>query len=156
MKNFTSFLLLFIALLLLPISINAQEEKVYTLYTHLDCPHCQKVDKFLEDNELKDIVLEKQLKNNDENYEELVEVWDNLGASDPQKGWPFMVYTDSEGAEQFLVGDEPIIAMLSAEYGIDIPEPVEDTPNYFLLLVGGLVLATTAGYGVSSMFKKEK
>lgn len=142
-------------------------EQLFTIYVHEDCPHCAKVEAFVDQYQINDQVEYIQLKNNKANMDALQAEWDKFNVSRDDQGWPFMVYVDQTGEESYAVGDEPIIKVLSQYNNIPYVEPVVDdgsnitsdgtdsSGDRIFLILGGAILAFIVGYGVYAAVSKK-
>ncbi|WKZ30965.1 MAG: glutaredoxin domain-containing protein [Candidatus Dojkabacteria bacterium] len=142
-------------------------EQTFLIYVHEDCPHCQRVEAFVEEQGIQDQVEYVELKNNQENMDALQAEWEKFNVPTSDQGWPFMVYEDENGDETYATGDEPIIQILSQYNGIPYTAPdngedttTSDSPSGGLgdsvfLVLGGVVLMFIVGYGVYSAASKK-
>lgn len=124
------------------------------LYVREGCPHCEKVDAFLEKNNLKNFVIRNETFNNEEKQKELEAWFVKLNVTDVnQKGVPFLVIDD----KTYFVGDVDIIKYIAGKNNIVVQEPQyqASTADTIFLAVGGIVLFGVIGYGVYSSFKKK-
>lgn len=101
-----------------PLNTNGQ----YILYHRETCSHCKKVIKFLEDNNVKDKVVLRELPSDEndtreemvKNKEEFTKVCAATGLSETECGLPFLTHDGT-----YKVGDSPIITYLKSEFGIE-------------------------------------
>lgn len=156
MKKLFVYLIAVLSLtLFLPSFANAQEvgDKPL-LYVRQGCPHCAKVEAFLDKYNLNDTVKMIETYNNEANTNELNSWFTKLNVTDPnQQGVPFLVVDD----KTYFVGDEPIIQYLAAQHNITIDpnEYQSSTADSVFLLIGGLVLFGVIGYGIYNSLKKK-
>jgi glutaredoxin len=125
------------------------EEYVYVIYVDKTCPHCRDAKEFIADNDIEEHVEYVELYQNEENYNQLVALWDENDVPDEQRGWPFMVVNDDPF--EYVVGGEPIIDFLAEEFNIDTSDSnsnPDSSSNSALLLVGGVVILGVLGYGI--------
>lgn len=142
--------------LLFPMFVNAQEvgDKPI-LFVRKGCPHCAKVEAFLDKYNLRENVEFKETFNNEANTKEMGDWFTKLNVTDPnQRGVPFLVVDD----KTYYVGDIPIIEYLAEKNNIevDVSEYQSSMADTIFLVVGGLVLFGVVGYGLYSSFAKKK
>jgi glutaredoxin len=123
------------------------------LFVREGCPHCAKVDAFMEEHDLTDQVERVETYNNEENIAQMEEWFDHFAIAESQRGVPFMVVDD----ETYYAGDTPIIQYMADQNDIEVkPEEYQSsTSDTAILLLGGLFLAGVLGYGIYSMFRKK-
>lgn len=135
----------------------AQSEGVYTIYVHEQCPHCKDVEKFVALNGLENNVNYIQLYNQEDNYDELITIFEENNIPEADQGWPFLIV--NEDPFEYVVGGDPIIDFLTEEFNVDVVEgPKKDVSSggKVLLGVGGIVLLGVLGYGLFSILGKEE
>lgn len=84
----------------------SQSQKNVTIYVADSCPHCVKVEQYLDDNDVGayfNITL-KEVSRNRANAKEFSDWTDKMGVDIRDRGVPFMVV-----GNQYFVGDKPII-----------------------------------------------
>lgn len=141
----------------------AAEERVFTIFVHEDCPHCQDVEKWVAENDLEDNVKYMELKNNDANNDLLAEYWEKFEIEGGM-GWPFMVVSEED--KTYQIGSTPIMEELAAQLGIDYEESdalapgttnKEDSAGDTLFFIfGGLIVLAVVGYAVYSLISDEE
>lgn len=138
----------------------------YTMFVHEDCPHCQLVEAFVEQNGIEDHITYLELKNNDENMDLLEQKWEELEIPGGI-GWPMMIV--DEEAKLYETGDTPIISYLAEEFGLDY-DPATDTnvgagggPNQdtsggdtLFFMFGAIIVLGVVGYAISSVVSEKK
>jgi glutaredoxin len=123
------------------------------LFVREGCPHCAKVDSFMNEYSLTDQVERVETLNNNEEIALMEEWFDHFELPANQRGVPFMVVDN----DTYYAGDTPIIQYLADQNDIEIvAEEYQATmSDTVILLVGGGFLAAVLGYGIYSMFKKK-
>lgn len=128
-------------------------DKVFTIYVHADCPHCQKVERYVASNELEKNVNYIELKNNEENYNQLVKIWEENNIPQADQGWPFMIV--NEAPFQYATGDAPIIKVLQDSLDFEEKEGSSgsgsSTESNILFAFGGFILLSVLGYGMYAL-----
>lgn len=139
-----------------------EDNPVYTIYVHAQCPHCQNVERFVAETGLEDNVRYKELLNNESNLAELEEIWEENNIPEGEQGWPFMIV--SEDPFDYSVGDTPIIAFLGDQFGVEgsssgssggSTSADDSSGDTGLLAIGGLVVLGVLGYGIYSLMGEE-
>jgi len=85
------------------ISLAKQQEKPI-LYYGQGCQHCAKVEKFIKNNDLKEIIIQKEIYQEPKNAEEFNQICEQKGIGLMDRGVPFL-YAENE----CFIGDEQII-----------------------------------------------
>lgn len=143
-----------------PIQIDSQDEQLMIIYVDDNCPHCKDVEAFIAKYDLEDKVLYKNLTNNEDNYTELLALWDDLGISDNEKGWPFLVF-EEDGEIKYVVGGAPINDFLAERYEVELEESDIKSGRSSraggdgLLLLGGVFFFTVIGFVLYSNITKK-
>jgi len=94
---------------------NGNEIKSEIIFFYGDsCPHCQIVEKFIDENKIKDKIsfISKEVYNNKQNSNELVAKAKICGLPTDSIGVPFLW-----DGQKCLIGDQPIIDFFSAKGG---------------------------------------
>lgn len=128
------------------------ETKIYTIYVHADCPHCQRVERFVAENGIEANIKYLELKNNEENYQSLSALWEANNVAEGDQGWPFMIV--SEEPFRYAIGDAPIIQILEEEFNIEDDKSANSGTSggsNLLFAIGGLVLLSVLGYGIYAL-----
>lgn len=169
--------LLILLLLLVPLRLplvalaqdvtQATEEKPYVLYVHEDCPHCQTVEQFIDKHDISDQISFVQLKDNEENMDELGVVWEELDLPGNNLGWPVMVY-EEDGERTYEIGYANIIGKLANDNGIDDPEflqadgettttadSLDENNDSSLFIFGGIIVLMLVIFAIFSIFGKK-
>lgn len=124
------------------------------LYVRKGCPHCAKVEAFLNKYNLNDKVEKIETFNNEEKAKELDSWFKKLNVTDSnQMGVPFLVVDE----KTYFVGDVPIIDYLAKQNNITVEPEVyqSSTADMIFLGLGGLVLFGVLGYGIYTSIKKK-
>lgn len=170
------FLALFAILALLPTAALAHTEESpdqdnaevnYIMFVHEDCPHCQLVEAFAEQNDLDHHITYVELKNNDANMDLLEEKWEVLEI-EGGIGWPMMIV--DEDSKLYEIGDTPIISYLAEQFDVDYDGDTElsgsgspsstgtDTSggDTLFFVVGAVIVLGIVAYGISSVVSDKK
>jgi glutaredoxin len=122
-------------------------------FVRAGCPHCAKVDAFMEEYDLTDQVERVETYNDNENIALMEEWFDHFDLPEAQRGVPFLVVDD----ETYYAGDSPIIQYMADQNDIEVKaeEYQSSMSDTAVLLLGGIFLAGVLGYGVYSMLRKK-
>ncbi len=101
----------------------AQETKPIFFYGQ-GCPHCAKVESFLETNQLKDKVIWKEIYHHPQTAQEFNQLADKLNIPLNKRGVPFLYFPQTQ---TYLVGDKPIIDYLEKDLTLTSPTPSPKT-----------------------------
>ncbi|HVX92790.1 MAG TPA: glutaredoxin domain-containing protein [Candidatus Dojkabacteria bacterium] len=143
------------AILVTSITMVSAADTKYKLYIRQGCPHCAKVEAFLQENNLEDKVQYIETYNNDTNQKAMEADFNKYGVTDTaQMGVPFLVVDD----KTYYVGDTPIIKFFADKYNIDISKLTQyqsSSSDILFLGLGGLAIIAIVGYGIYSSMKKK-
>lgn len=130
----------------------AAEEAKLDLYVRQGCPHCAKVEQFLNTNKLTDKVNKIETFNNTENQNKLNDLFKKYNVPAANQGVPFLVVSETE----YLVGEPQIVNYFAEKYDIEITDQgyQSSTTDTLFMVLGGSVLLGVLGYGLYSVFKK--
>ena len=124
----------------------AQETKPVFYYGQ-GCPHCAKVEEFLNQHHLKDSLIWKEVYHHPQNTQEFNQLANQLNIPLNQLGVPFLYFPQTK---TYLIGDKPIIDYLQSHYltpasQTSSPQPTAPpkptTPSLTLPLLIGAALA---------------
>jgi len=110
MKKLIFSLFAFLALMISSVSIVFAETDNAILYYGNGCPHCAKVEEFIQGSDLKIEVEQKEIYQSPENAEEFNEICDKENINLMDRGVPFLY---AEG--RCIIGDQPIISYLQEQ-----------------------------------------
>ena len=123
------------------------------LYVQEGCGHCEKVEEFIEENDLGEEIVSKNTSIDPGASEEYTDFLDAQEVPLEERGVPVLVYDE----DQYLIGDSLIISYLSEKYGIEEEErPSYDQSDYLLLFVGGGIVFAIVGYGIFNTIQSSK
>ncbi len=120
-----------------------EESEKITLYVQTGCPHCNEVEKFIEENELEDHFEIYNISTNDQALNQYNSFWERVDAPISSRGVPIIVY----GNDEFVSGDTFIIDYLKERFEIEDEFSSDDA---FLLIGGAVIVAFVVGYGIVS------
>jgi len=97
---------------IIPTYVHAQEKPDITLFYGQGCPHCAKVEQYIEDNNLTDLfsITEKEVYSDSANAQELTQYFTTYNVPSDQQGVPFLIMNGT-----YYVGDTPIISALGEQ-----------------------------------------
>lgn len=131
--------------------VNAQTKDI--IYVSEGCPHCAKVEAFVEKNNLTDKIEFRDTAQDTAYSDELNQLFDKYGTAEEERGVPTY-----ENNDQIYSGDTPIIEQLITKYSIENPVYGETLgiTDYIFIGFGGLILISVLGYSVYSSINKKK
>lgn len=140
-------LLLYFAWLGSILKIRSEEKLI--LYVSTGCPHCSKVEKFIEDEGLQEEIETKNVTEDDGAADEYTEFFEENDVPLAQQGTPTLI-AQSDDDFDWVVGDQPIIEFLAEKYDIEIKNE-EDSFNseeFIYLGLGAIIVSFVIGYGI--------
>lgn len=128
----------------------AAVENDLVLYVQQGCPHCEKVEVFIEEHDLEEYFVIKNLSLEPKASEEYTELLDTLEVPLAERGVPLLLYDD----DQWITGDTPIISILRERFNIqeENDESVSEPVDYVILAGGMIFVGSIVGYGIVKMF----
>lgn len=149
----------------------AGQEKM-TLYVSTGCPHCAKVELFINKNEIEESFEIRNVTTDLDAAADLTELFEKSELPLNEQGTPALEYDDG----QLVTGDVPIMELLSEKYDIDYdPEEYEDegeaadndddsnnnntqlsTGDYVILIAGAVIVSFVVGYGIVKVVNERR
>lgn len=129
-------------------------EDVMTLYVKEGCPHCAKVEQYIQDNSLESHFNIRNVTTDSGADQEFTAFMEASNVPEMSQGVPFLVYDGT----QWISGDQPIIDFVAQRYGLK----AEDTKvsfsssDYVTIIIGGLVVTFIIGYGIFNVINARK
>lgn len=162
LKNITKILVALALVFTMTTALNAQdtssagpEEVSKPIYfARAGCPHCAKVNAFLEKHNIASQVDKVETLNNAANIERMDKWFNHYQIPQNQRGVPFLVIDDST----YYSGSDNIINYLAQENDIEVEEGEYESSasDTVFLAIGGLLILGVLGYGVYSAFANKK
>jgi len=103
--------------------VSAQEEDSFILYYGQGCPHCSEVEEYIEDKNIKENIIQKEIYQNPINAEEFNSLCEQKGIDLMSRGVPFL-YAENE----CFIGNKQIIGFLD---GKDVNITAQETKKSF-------------------------
>ncbi|MBN2100775.1 hypothetical protein JW710_02685 [Candidatus Dojkabacteria bacterium] len=132
--------------------VHAKPEDL-VIYVSEGCPHCAKVEEFIEENNLEDNFEIKNVTVDGGVAEEYTNFVQDNDLPLEEQGTPTLVYKDGDDL-RWVVGDTPIISFIEENYDVDnsTEDTSEDekisTEDIVILVVGGIIVSSVLGYGI--------
>ncbi|HRY90997.1 MAG TPA: cytochrome c biogenesis protein CcdA [Candidatus Gracilibacteria bacterium] len=143
MKKLLILLTPIFAIAILSTSIAFAQSGKAVLYYGNGCPHCAKVEEFIQNNTLNIEIEKKEIYQNKENAQEFNDICDKEGINLMDRGVPFL-YVKGKN----LIGDKPIISYLESLKTVTQKEPLTDPVKHTNGISQSLTLPILAGAAI--------
>lgn len=130
LKISTFIIILVIGLLGMISILHAQNLDKHILYYGKGCPHCAKVESFIEKNNLGETIIEKEVYHNSQNADEFNKLCDRKNIKLMDRGVPFLLANDT-----CFIGDQQIINYLKEDNNNYSPKNNNIKPNILTIPV---------------------